>query len=197
MARVALHGLDRGRPRVLSGGPPAVHPAPGAQRLRPPPPPPVEPLGRDPALTALIARAFADKPEATAPDRLAVRLRAGAEPIEPLCLAIRAGQELLASVQGWPVRLQGRAPLDLALIGPVAVEPRLQGRGLGRALMAAVVEQLDRPAVLVGDDRYYGEWGFTAAPTRRWRVEGEVERHRLLVRGCGTEVPVEGWLVEG
>ena len=168
--------------------------------MRPPSPLSVAPLGDEPALDELVARAFAAKPEATAPDRLAVRLRAGAQPIEPLCLTIRDGPILLASAQGWAVRLEGDHPLDLALIGPVAVAPRLQGRGLGRALMAAIVERLDRldrPAVLVGDESYYRDWGFTAEPTRGWRVDGEVERDRLLARPYGERLPVEGWLVGG
>ncbi len=131
--------------------------------------------------------------------RLTARLRADAGPIEALCLAVRdAHSTLHASLQSWPVALETDGAIrPLVLIGPVAVEPALQGAGLGRALMGELCARLSRPAVLVGDESYYGRWGFTAAPTRRWQVAGDVERDRLLARGCGAGLPVEGRLKAG
>lgn len=164
----------------------------------PPPLPPdlmLQPLGDDPTVAELVARAFAENPAAGGPDRLATRLRAGATAIDRLSFAVRHEGALRASLQSWPVTLDtGGDRVAMVLIGPVAVEPAWHGLGLGRALVGAVVERLDRPAVLVGDEAYYARWAFTAAPTRGWRVDGEVERDRLLARGCGERLPVEGWL---
>lgn len=155
----------------------------------------LQPLGPDPAVAALVARAFAQNPAAGGSERLATKLRAGAVAIDRLSFAVRQGAALRASLQSWPVALESDGAMrPLVLIGPVAVEPAWHGLGLGRALMAALVEHLDRPAVLVGDEAYYARWGFTAGPTRRWQVDGDVERDRLLARGCGEALPVEGRL---
>lgn len=153
--------------------------------------PSVEPLGRDSTVDDLIARAFADRPWTLAPDRAAVRLREGADPLPDLSLAVRRGDLLLGALLAWPVRLNDR---PLTLIGPVAVEPAAQGTGVGVALMIAACASLTGPAVLVGDEGYYGRWGFTAAPTGRWRVEGAIERDRLLARPGGAALAVEGAL---
>lgn len=163
----------------------------------PPPLPPgcnLGPLGRQ-DVTALVARAFAANRVAGDPDRLAVRLRAGAEPIADLCFAVRLEGAILASLQSWPVALEADgATHPLILIGPVAVDSTWHGCGLGGALMDAVVERLDCAAVLVGDEAYYGRWGFAAEATRGWRVEGAVERDRLLARAGGEPLPLEGQL---
>lgn len=53
------------------------------------------------------------------------------------------------------------------LIGPLAVLPAWQGRGLGSALMYAAIDRL-RPAghgiALVGNPAFYGRFGFRAFP---------------------------------
>lgn len=155
----------------------------------------LEPLGADGTVEALVERAFRANPTAVEPGRLATRLRAGATALDGLCLAVRQGGTLRASLQSWPVTLEaGLSRMSLVLIGPVAVEPEWHDRGLGGALMTAAVARLDRAAVLVGDPGYYGRWGFTADATRRWRVDGEVERDRLLIRKTVEPLPREGWL---
>ena len=66
-------------------------------------------------------------------------------------------------------------------LGPVGVLPAEQGRGVGSALVHAVLaaaDALDLPlAVLLGDPAYYGRFGFRAAatlgveaPDRAWGV---------------------------
>jgi putative acetyltransferase len=48
------------------------------------------------------------------------------------------------------------------LLGPVAVAPRIQGRGLGRALTAAAVKVAEDAAAIcvLGDPAFYGRFGF-------------------------------------
>lgn len=56
---------------------------------------------------------------------------------------------------------------DWGLIGPLAVLPSRHGEGIGSALMIEAVHRLRaicRGAVLVGDPRYYGRFGFSAFP---------------------------------
>lgn len=66
----------------------------------------------------------------------------------------------------------GDAPGDWYLLGPVAVLPACQGRGIGRALIEAGVDELrSRGAsgcVLVGDPAFYRRFGFDSTPALTW-----------------------------
>lgn len=102
------------------------------------------------------------------------RLRAGAEPIGKLGMVSREREGLLVgAIRFWPVRL-GAGGIPALLAGPVGIHPTRQGEGLGAALIrralsrAAICEMpLDAGeagcwsrAVLVGDEPYYGRFGF-------------------------------------
>lgn len=58
----------------------------------------------------------------------------------------------------------GEAAQGWYLLGPVGVLPRLQGRGIGSALVREALEQMREQGaqgvVLVGDSRFYGRFGF-------------------------------------
>jgi predicted N-acetyltransferase YhbS len=131
--------------------------------------------------------------------RTAYRLREGTTPIPALSFAVPGDAgELAAVLQSWPVALfpaVGPA-VPLVLVGPVAVTPALQARGLGRALMLRLLDGLEGadPAVLIGDPDYYGRFGFSADGTAGWTLPGPVERHRLLARATGRALPREGQL---
>ncbi|HJT40532.1 MAG TPA: N-acetyltransferase [Rhizorhapis sp.] len=95
--------------------------------------------------------------------------------------------ELVGSLQSWPVALTdedgGQTPL--IMVGPVAVSPRLQRTGHGRALMDAVVTAArahrTEPLMMIGDPEYYGRfWGFSAEGTAGWNCPGPFEARRLL-----------------
>jgi predicted N-acetyltransferase YhbS len=124
--------------------------------------------------------------------RTAYRIREGMEVIAPLCLAAFEDEVLVGTLQCWPVALD---EVPLILVGPVAVLPGLQRAGIGRALMAALLEkQRPNPLVMIGDPEYYGRFfGFTADATQGWTVPGPVERHRLLCKS-DIELPVTGVL---
>lgn len=94
---------------------------------------------------------------------------------------------LIGSLQSWPVALVhadgGRMPL--IMVGPVAVDPAVQGTGHGRAMMDAVVAaaraQNSAPLMMIGDPEYYGRfWGFSAEGTGGWNCPGPFEPRRLL-----------------
>lgn len=57
---------------------------------------------------------------------------------------------------------------DWFLVGPVAVLPGMQGRGIGSALVEAGLSELRargaKGCVLVGDAGYYSRFGFTTFP---------------------------------
>jgi predicted N-acetyltransferase YhbS len=121
--------------------------------------------------------------------RTAYRIREGSAWLEPLSYAALDEEDYLAgSIQLWPIALtdpEGK-PHPMLMVGPVAVIPARQGEGYGKALMHAALSALSPeaalPQVLIGDADYYGQWGFSAAPTQQWQCPGPYEKERLLVR---------------
>jgi predicted N-acetyltransferase YhbS len=147
--------------------------------------------------------------EAFGPDRhkrTAYAIREGTECLAPLCFAAFDESGVLAgTIQAFPVALtdpQGRAH-PLIMIGPVAILPERQGQGFGRALMAAQQAAIAEvredgaaplPQVLIGDEPYYGKFGYAEAP-RGWKCPGPWAPERLLVRTENPAVlPREGML---
>jgi len=69
-----------------------------------------------------------------------------------------------------PVTIDGRT-CDWYGIGPLAVRPDRQRKGVGQALMRTGLERIRerdaRGCVLVGDPAFYGRFGFTARPELR------------------------------
>ncbi|EDM69717.1 acetyltransferase, GNAT family protein [Roseobacter sp. AzwK-3b] len=90
------------------------------------------------------------------------RLRDGVPPVRGLSLVARDDDGILAgAIRYWPVQVAGRRAL---LLGPVAVHPTRQGEGLGgwlirESLVLAAAQGWDR-VLLVGDEPYYGRFGF-------------------------------------
>ncbi len=90
------------------------------------------------------------------------RLREGVSAVPSLCLVARDPDAILAgAIRVWPVRV---ATASAILLGPIAVHPTRQGEGLGGYLIRDVLEKArdagwDR-AMLVGDEPYYGRFGF-------------------------------------
>lgn len=133
--------------------------------------------------------------------RTAYAIREGTDALPALSFAALDDQDtLVGTIQAWPVALttpEGRAH-PLIMVGPVAILPGRQGQGFGRALMAAQASALDPaaplPQVLIGDEPYYGKFGFTEAP-RGWACPGPWDPARLLVRGASAALlPQEGML---
>ncbi len=120
--------------------------------------------------------------------RAVYRVRAGLAWLPDLSFAAMDGADLVASLQSWPVRLagDGASVTPLVLVGPVAVAPAMQGRGLGTALMRALIAAAKAadtpPLMMVGDPEYYARFGFSAGATRGWRLPGSFEARRLLAR---------------
>lgn len=109
------------------------------------------------------------------------RLREGRLPADGLALVARDGDRLVGSVRLWHVAAGGRPAL---LLGPLAIEPDLQGKGVGGGLMQVALSraalQGHKAVILVGDPEYYGRFGFTCSPTGGLMMPGRVERRRFL-----------------
>ena len=111
------------------------------------------------------------------------RLREGVAPIPELSFAAVAHEGgLLGSLRFWPVRI-GAAPA--IPLGPLAVEPTLQGRGSGRGLLRhGLIQAKHQDAkicVVVGAPAYYAPFGFENAARHSLILPGPVEPERFQV----------------
>ncbi len=126
--------------------------------------------------------------------KVSYRYRDGVPPLRELCfVAADETGRLVGAIRYWPVRL-GRRPA--LLLGPLAIAPDRQGRGIGRALVFHSLELAaaagHRLVFLVGDPAYYARFGFAVAPPgivmpdeQPWRLN-----YRLL--GATTALPGRG-----
>lgn len=73
---------------------------------------------------------------------------------------------------------------DALLLGPLAVDSRCRNLGIGAALMRHAIAEAERlgPAgiLLVGDEAYYGRFGFSREAASRLRLRGPVDISRFL-----------------
>ena len=110
------------------------------------------------------------------------RLREGRLPAEGLSFSARAkGGRLIGTIRLWRVSAGGEPAL---LLGPLAVHPSHQNRGVGSALMRTALEKAaalgHRAVLLVGDEPYYRRFGFSRTLTGELRLPGPFERDRFL-----------------
>ena len=129
------------------------------------------------AIKALHERAFGPGRFA----RTASRMREATAPDERLCFTARVGTLLVGSIRMTPVSIGG---LDSLLLGPLAVEPAFEGRGIGRGLIERSVGEARALGyalvILVGDEPYYARLGFSRVPPGRIVLPGPVDPARVL-----------------
>jgi predicted N-acetyltransferase YhbS len=125
------------------------------------------------------------------------KLRQGRVPAEGLALVARdrAGH-VIGTVRLWNIEAGvdcETRPVEALLLGPLAIDPAHEGKGIGSALMrAAILEAKKRghgAILLVGDAPYYERFGFFAAKTRHLVMPGPFQRERFLALELK-----EGWL---
>jgi predicted N-acetyltransferase YhbS len=131
-----------------------------------------------PAIDQLLDRAFGPGRHT----KISYRYRQEAAPVGELSRVARGDDDgrLLGTIRYWNIEAGGH---DTLLLGPIAVEPALKGRGIGVALMR---DTLDAAAwmnftrvVLVGDIGYYARFGFVPAAPMGLVMPGE-KPDRLL-----------------
>lgn len=134
-----------------------------------------EVAGDVPAIGRVVTEALLMLAQSTGTEAAIVeRLRA--DHALTLSLVAEDGGEVIGHLAASPARIG--AQRGWSLIGPLAVLPSRQRRGVGSALMAEALGRLRataRGVALVGDPAYYGRFGFRAFPG-------------LGVTGCPPEV---------
>jgi predicted N-acetyltransferase YhbS len=109
------------------------------------------------------------------------RLRNGRKPAGGLALVAVERGRIVGTVRLWHIEAgRGRPAL---LLGPLAVHPEAQKRGIGAALTQRALDEAARrghtAVLLVGDAAYYGRFGFSADKTQALRLSG-ADPARLL-----------------
>jgi predicted N-acetyltransferase YhbS len=131
-----------------------------------------------PTIEALHRAAFG--PGAYA--RAAFRVREEAPHDPALSFVTELDGVMIASVRLTPIDVGGAEGL---LLGPLVVDPPYKNRGYGKALLALSVEAArtkgETFVLLVGDEPYYGPFGFRRVPPGKVTMPGPVDPARLLV----------------
>lgn len=131
-------------------------------------------------------------------NRTAYRLRDAAAPIAALSFAARDGETLVGSLQCWPLQVRGISgvTVPLMLLGPMVTALDWRGQGVASRMIYTALAAADAvsasPILLIGDEPFYGRFGFSAVATAAWHMPGPVDRARLLLRGDAAALPVIG-----
>ena len=125
-----------------------------------------EAAGDADAIEALTRAAFRDHPFSSQTEHLILRgLRA--EAALKLSLVAVAGDAVLGHLALSPVRIDARAT-DWWGLGPLAVLPSHQRRGIGAALVRSALRRMREAGlggcVVLGDPDYYRRFGFAPRP---------------------------------
>ncbi len=131
-----------------------------------------------PQLSLLHAKAFGPGRFA----RSAYRVREGTPPISLHCRGAFLGERMIAAVRYTDVTIGGRS--GALLLGPLAADPEFSGQGFAKRLVRETLDDAKDKGVklvlLVGDEPYYGRFGFMRVlPGQIW-LPGPVNPERLL-----------------
>lgn len=95
------------------------------------------------------------------------------------------GSRLVGSVRMWRVHVGAD---EVIFLGPLAVEADVRKHQIGAHLVERAVAAAEAggfPIVLlVGDEPYFGRFGFSAKGTAEVRMPGPVDQRRVLARGA-------------
>jgi len=109
------------------------------------------------------------------------QLRRGRLPSPGLAFGAYDDGELVGTLRLWDI-VAGSAGSAL-LLGPLAVAPEMQGRGVGSALVRHAIHEAALSGhdaiLLVGDAPYYRRFGFSSGRVKGLRLPGPVLRSRF------------------
>lgn len=130
------------------------------------------------AISALHAHVFGPGRFA----RSAYRVREGKGHISRFCLVAEHSGALIASVRMTEASVGGVN--GVALLGPIAVEAAHRGERLGTRLVNSALQAAEAGGaslvILVGDESYYGRFGFKPVPAGQIVFPGPVNPSRIL-----------------
>ena len=138
------------------------------------------------AIAKLTVEAFRNAPHTDHTEQFVIaQLRQRGE--LSLSLVAEGGDEILGHVAVSPVRIEDGTPGWYGL-GPIAVLPSCQSKGIGSMLMRAALAELKAAGVagcvLLGDPAYYARFGFKA-PAGLWLPDVPAANFQALSFGAG------------
>lgn len=111
-------------------------------------------------------------------------LRRNVDSLAELSFVAYVDNQMVATIEYWPIVIGTHS--QALLLGPIAVDPDWQGKGIGVALIKqslALAAQFGHArVVLVGDPEYYARFGFVAAPPLGLELPGPVATERFVVK---------------
>jgi len=128
--------------------------------------------------------------------KTAYRLREGVDSIPDLSFSGFFGDDLVATIRFWPVKIGADTPA--LMLGPLAVDPAMRGKGWGLEMIEAGLGHArghgHQLVVLVGDETYYARQGFKKVPPGQITMPGPCDPQRLLYCSLGDHgiMSVEG-----
>lgn len=130
------------------------------------------------AISALQSRVFGPGRFA----RSAYRVREGKGLLSRFCRVADRNGRLVASLRITEVTIGGTR--GAALLGPVSVDPDFRGQGCGSQIIGETLADMTAAGiaivVLVGDEPYYGRFGFHPVPRGQIVFPGPVNPQRIL-----------------
>ena len=140
------------------------------------------------AIHALVARAFDGHPYSDGDEQHVIdRLREDGDLV--LSLVAVEGETVIGQITYSPAIL-ANGDENWTVLGPVAVEPSYQGRGIGRALIEAgekvMRERGAKGITVLGNPDIYGRFGFETG-TAMW-LSGELG-WAFQVKSLGPQIP--------
>lgn len=131
-----------------------------------------------PHIEALLDRAFGSDRK----KRPSYQLREDSRPVQSLCFVAEAESRILGAIRHWPVRIGEARPA--LLLGPIAVDPDHERRGIGRSLVETALDAAaaegHAAVVAVGTPAFLGRFGFAAAARYGITLPALAEPRRLL-----------------
>jgi predicted N-acetyltransferase YhbS len=137
--------------------------------------------------------------------KVSYRSRDGVAPVDNLRLVARAGDDtLIGTIRYWPI-LVGADQKPALLLGPLAVAPGWQAKGIGGALMHRSLDMAcwarHERVLLVGDYGYYKRFGFRPATPHGIVMPGENPARLLALplssgalEGCAGTIEPRRWV---
>lgn len=134
-----------------------------------------------PLISALHDRAFGPGRFARTAYRVREQMGPGRE-VSDFCRLIVAGDRIVAAIRMSEIAIGGKP--GAALLGPIVVAPEHASQGYGRTLIQEAIEAARaagiRLVVLVGDEPYYGRFGFKPVSPGVVTLPGPVNPARIL-----------------
>jgi predicted N-acetyltransferase YhbS len=116
--------------------------------------------------------------------KVSERVREFAEFRPEMSFCAWEGPRLVGSVRMWTIHVGGTPAIFL---GPLAVLAEGRKFGTGGELVrraSAAAQAAGFPVVLVGDEPYFGRFGYSRAAARDVRLPGPVDQRRVLALGA-------------